>query len=86
MRRLCDLKSYFAAAAFNLALSRDLYLDAVFLWIVPFCTALSITDAVALKLLRAALRSPFTIDSRNPRSAVRSRDLFARFTNVRFSV
>lgn len=79
-------KNYFAATAFSRTDRRDLYLAAVFLWIVPFCIALSIKETVSRKLVSAAWRSPAAIDSRSPRNAVRSLDLFVRFTSVRFSV
>lgn len=42
-----DLKVYLVAAALMRALKRDLYRAAVFLWIVPFCTALSMIDTVS---------------------------------------
>ncbi len=40
-------KLYFVAVALMRALKRDLYRAAVFLWIVPFCTALSMIDTVS---------------------------------------
>ena len=40
-------KLYFVAVALMRALRRDLYRAAVFLWIVPFCTALSMIDTVS---------------------------------------
>src|SRR5262249_55536900 len=76
--------SYFTAA--TLALRRDLYRAAVFLWITPFFTALSITETVSPKAALACLASPDWIVVRSLRSAVRRREVLARLSSMRFWV
>src|SRR5215475_15103237 len=76
--------SYFAAA--SLALRRDLYLAAVFLWITPFFTALSIMETVSANWFFAWALSLDSNAARNLRSAVRRRDVLARFWAVRVVV
>src|SRR5215813_799827 len=75
---------YFAAA--SLALRRDLYRAAVFLWITPFFTALSIIETVSANWFFAWDLSLDCNAARNLRSAVRRRDVLARFWAVRVVV
>src|SRR5215472_10866772 len=75
---------YFAAA--SLALRRDLYRAAVFLWITPFFTALSIIETVSANWVFAWALSLDCSAARNLRRAVRRRDVLARFCAVRVVV
>src|SRR5262249_39830206 len=77
-------KSYFTAA--TLALRRDLYRAAVFFWITPFFTPLSITETVSPKAALPCLASPDWIVVRSLRSAVRRREVLARLSSMRFWV
>ena len=74
--------TYFASRAFSL----DLYLAAVFLWITPFLTALSIWDTHSENWVLAWAESPDWRAVRNLRNAVRRRELLARFCAVRLVV
>jgi transposase len=78
------LKNYFTAA--TRALRRDLYREPVFLWIMPFFTALSIMETVPEKASLAALESPVAMLSRSLRSAVRRREVLERLSSVRLVV
>src|SRR4029077_5325447 len=76
--------AYFTAA--TLALRRDLYRAAVFLWITPFLTALSIMETVLPKAALAVLASPVPRLSRSLRSSVRRREVLERLFSVRLVV
>src|SRR5215472_9376290 len=75
---------YFAVD--SLALRRDLYRAAVFLWITPFFTALSIIETVSANWVFAWALSLDCSAARNLRSAVRRREVLVRFCAVRVVV